>query len=124
MCIDNKNMHIAGLSIVGSSGGGRGEGDQTCFSTLVLFSMYTLEILRRGNQPQGVGDTCAPHPLNKSLCIRNIHNYTHAGVGSWYEGEPSPSSTQSYRPWTNERQDSVPHWDNNTTTANVTATRH
>ena len=38
-----------GLSIAGSSGGG----NQTCPSTLVLFSMHTLEILGRENQPQG-----------------------------------------------------------------------
>ena len=37
------------LSTVGSSGGG----NETCSSTLVLFSMYTAEILGRGNQPQG-----------------------------------------------------------------------
>ena len=35
---------------------------------LVLFSIYILEILGRGNQPQaGVGNPCAPHHLNKSL---------------------------------------------------------
>ena len=45
-----------GLSIVGSSGGG----NQTCSNTLVLFSMYTLESLGRGNQPQGVGSPYAP----------------------------------------------------------------
>ena len=45
------NSNIPGistrLSIAGSSGGG----NQTCSSTLVLFPMYTLEILGRGNQP-------------------------------------------------------------------------
>ena len=45
-----------GLSIAGSSGGG----NQTCFSTLVLFSMYTLEIQGRGNQPQGWEILCSP----------------------------------------------------------------
>ena len=42
------------------------------FSTrvAVLFSMYTLEILGRGNQPQGWEiPACAPHPLNKSLLV-------------------------------------------------------
>ena len=37
------------ISLVGSSGGG----NQTCSSTLVLLSMYTLEILGRRNQPKG-----------------------------------------------------------------------
>ena len=38
-----------GLSIAGSSGGE----NQTCSSTSVLFSMYTIEILGRGSQRQG-----------------------------------------------------------------------
>ena len=37
------------LLIAGSSGGG----NQAYSTTLVLFSVYTLEILGRGNQPQG-----------------------------------------------------------------------
>ena len=45
-----KSAHISeintGLSIAGSSGGG----NQTRSSTSILFSMYTLEILGRGNQ--------------------------------------------------------------------------
>ena len=47
-----------GLSIASSSGGG----NQTCSSTLVLFCMYTSEIL-------GVGNPCAPHSLNKSQTL-------------------------------------------------------
>ena len=53
----NKNTHTVsgihtGLSIADSSGGG----NQTCSSTLVLFSMDTLALkkfLGKGNQPQG-----------------------------------------------------------------------
>ena len=46
----------SGSSIAGSSGGG----NQTCSSTL-QYSLYTpLEILGRGNQPQGVGNLSLP----------------------------------------------------------------
>ena len=38
-----------GLLIAGSSGGE----NQIYSNTLVLFSVYTLEILGKGNQPQG-----------------------------------------------------------------------
>ena len=37
-----------------------------------LFSMYTSEILGKGNQPQEWEITSAPHPLNESL------HYTYA----------------------------------------------
>ena len=70
----------AGLSTADSSGGG----NQTCSSTLVLFSMYTLEILGRGNQPQGWGNPCAPPPskyvyksLLKGVWVREIPMYAH-----------------------------------------------
>ena len=60
-----------GLSIAGSSGGG----NQTCFSTLVLFSKYTcIRYPREGKSISGVGNPCAPHPQNKSLYVAYIHD--------------------------------------------------
>ena len=68
-------MFNTGLSIAGSLG----RGNQTCSNALVLFSMYTLEILGQGNQPYGERNPCAPHPLNKNPCITQTSSsgYTH-----------------------------------------------
>ena len=57
-----------GLSSADSSGGG----NQTCSSALLLFSMYIVHFRnsREGKSTSGVGNPCAPHPLNKSL----LHN--------------------------------------------------
>ena len=62
---------LTGLSTGGSSRRGY-KLYQTCSSNLVLFSVYTLEIVGRGNQPHwggGGGDPGAPHPLNESLFL-------------------------------------------------------
>ena len=50
-----------GSSIASSSG----EGNQTCTITLILFSRTVH--FRLGKSTSGVGNPCAPHPLNESL---------------------------------------------------------
>ena len=55
-------MRHAGINIGLSVAGCLGGGNQTCSSTSVLFSMYTVEILGRGNQPQGWEIPVLPTP--------------------------------------------------------------
>ena len=55
-----------GLSIAGTSGGGRrGEGwwNRTCYS------LCNFRNSREGKSTSGMGNPCAPHPLNKSLFL-------------------------------------------------------
>ena len=59
--------HVTGINTGLSIAGYLREGNQTSSRTLVLFSMYSLETLGRGNQPQGWEIPLFPHPLNKSL---------------------------------------------------------
>ena len=49
----NNDYSYTGINTGQSNAGSSGGENQTCSSTLALFSMYALEILGRGNQPQG-----------------------------------------------------------------------